>query len=424
MKFIFLLLLGLSKSQNNELTLRNNLFTNYSSAIRPIKNSSNPINVEMGIGIKNLEEFNQKLESIKLNIWLRMNWNNEYLSWNETQYKINFLSVDESYVWIPDVELINAGSLPEIYTLKGGMNLYSSGDIMYSRPGIFQFSCPLKLEEFPFDTQTCEFTFSSWVYSVDFLTLKPYSDSSKAIDILDSFSHSEWKIKNTYYRNNNIQENDQIKNSITYTIVLERYPHYYSLSIGMTMTLVYVSFIIMLVAPDNLSRTGTAVFIPLTILALQLTIADKVPVVGYYTLMDKYFLACFVCSMFVSIESGVMYALLMINSTKIFNWMESRIDMEKIRDNPEYNITEINRGRSYNLEVINNRSQHVNEGNNTYTNQIFRTIAHDNSDLYLSEDNMIVKKIFKKYCVFTDNLFRLATPLIFSIYIGALINGR
>ena len=48
-----------------------------------------------------------------------------------------------------------------------------------------------------------------------------------------------------------------------------------------------VSFIIMLVAPDNLSRTGTAVFIPLTILALQLTIADKVPVVGYYTLMDK-----------------------------------------------------------------------------------------------------------------------------------------
>ena len=76
------------------------------------------------------------------------------------------------------------------------------------------------------------------------------------------------------------------------------------------------------------------------------------------------------------------------------------------------------------VEVINNRSQHVNEGNNIYTNQIFRTIAHDNSDLYLSENNMIVKKIFKKYCVFTDNLFRLATPLIFSIYIGALINGR
>ena len=52
------------------------------------------------------------------------------------------------------------------------------------------------------------------------------------------------------------------------------------------------------------------------------------------------------------------------------------------------------------------------------------TIAHDNSDLYLSENNMIVKKILKKYCIYVDNLLRLATPLIFSIYIGALINGR
>ena len=29
------------------------------------------------------------------------------------------------------------------------------------------------------------------------------------------------------------------------------------------------------------------------ILALQLTLADKIPVVGYFTLMDNFFLACF-----------------------------------------------------------------------------------------------------------------------------------
>ena len=68
---------------------------------------------------------------------------------------------------------------------------------------------------------------------------------------------------------------------------------------GMTISLVVVSFIIMLIKPDNLSRTGTAVFIPLTILALQLTIADKIPVVGYYTLMDQFFLTCFITSMIV-----------------------------------------------------------------------------------------------------------------------------
>ena len=47
---------------------------------------------------------------------------------------------------------------------------------------------------------------------------------------------------------------------------------------GMTISLMTVSFIIMLIKPDNLNGTGTFVFIPLTILALQLTIADKIPV--------------------------------------------------------------------------------------------------------------------------------------------------
>ena len=42
----------------------------------------------------------------------------------------------------------------------------------------------------------------------------------------------------------------------------------------------------MLMEPSNVSRTGTAVFIPLTILALQLTLASKIPVVGYYTTLD------------------------------------------------------------------------------------------------------------------------------------------
>ena len=133
---LFLLQINNVYSSNNELQLRNELFNNYSKNIRPLKDSSDKINIQMGIGIKNLEEFNQKIEAIKLNIWLRMNWNNEYLSWNESKYGIDFLSVDQSEVWIPDIELLNAASLPEIYTLKGGMNLYSNGNIMYSRPGI------------------------------------------------------------------------------------------------------------------------------------------------------------------------------------------------------------------------------------------------------------------------------------------------
>ncbi len=415
--FSFLLLLTCRESStNNELLLRNDLFKNYSSNIRPVINDSLPINVEMGIGIKNLEEFNQKIESIKLNIWLRMNWNNEYLKWNESDYNVNFLSIDQSEVWIPDVELLNAGSLPEIYTLKGGMNLYSSGDTMYSRPGIFKFSCPLKLQDFPFDTQKCEMTFSSWVYSKKYLTLKPYSDSSKTIDILSTFSHSEWDIIDVTYKSEIIIDDSINKDAITFTISLKRFSHYYALSIGMTMTLVYVSFIIMLVSPDNLSRTGTAVFIPLTILALQLTIADKIPVVGYYTLMDKFFLACFVSSMFVSMESGIIYILMVTNSRPFFNFMKKYIDIQKYKNNKKK--------KENMVELANVLEENTNNETKTDLDNVYKTINYDNSYLNLSEDQKICKKIIKKYVVKIDNFFRVACILVYSTYVGALIGEK
>ena len=303
------LLLFSSLGENYERSLRNDLFNNDSldNFIIPRQNLYTPLDVDMGIAVQTLEEFNQKVETIELNLWLRMNWNNTYLSWNESNYgNISFIVVDPKKIWHPDIELYNAASLPEIYKFDDRLYLYSNGNMFWSRPGIFKFSCAMDLIKFPFDTQNCSMTFGSWVYDQSFLNLKPYEDSSKAVDIFSSFSHGEWDVENIYL--NNFMENN--KTLIKYTIELQRFTHYYLLSIGMTITLVYVSIIIMFLPSDNISRTSTAVFIPLTILALQLTIVDKVPVVGYFTIMDKFFLSCFVCSMFVSIESGIIYALI------------------------------------------------------------------------------------------------------------------
>ena len=102
---------------------------------------------------------------------------------------------------------------------------------------------------------------------------------------------------------------------------------------GMTISLVLVSFIIMLIKPDNVSRTGTAVFIPLTILALQLTIADKIPVVGYYTLMDNFFLCCFITSMICSIESGLIFALITTKSPLVYKMFVRFFDFNKLFTN-------------------------------------------------------------------------------------------
>ena len=80
-------------------------------------------------------------------------------------------SVSKNQIWIPDTELLNAAGLPEIYTLKGGLMLYSDGTVFYSNPVVLKMPCSLELQIFPFDTQTCSMKFGSWVYSSQYLNL-------------------------------------------------------------------------------------------------------------------------------------------------------------------------------------------------------------------------------------------------------------
>ena len=327
LKFLLLLLSLLvnnSLANEEEKQLLNHLFKNYDKTSRPVKNFKDAVSVEMGLGVQTLESFNQMEESLALNVWLRSNWKDENLAWYNYS-NLTFLSISPDDIWTPDVELLNAAAKPEIYTLKGGLNLYNDGSIMYSKPGIYKYSCSLNLKMFPFDKQNCTMIFGNWIYSNNYVNLKPYDDENKQIDILDSFSHSEWKIEtvNVVYRNESRDCCPEEEfNTLYYSFILKRYPHYYKISMGMTITLVVVSFIISLMSPDNVSRTGTAVFIPLTILALQLTIADKIPVVGYFTLMDQFFLCCFITSMICSIESGLVYALITTKSSWFFRLVE------------------------------------------------------------------------------------------------------
>ena len=92
--------------------------------------------------------------------------------------------------------------------------------------------------------------------------------------------------------------------------------------------------------PDNVSRTSTAVFIPLTILALQLTLADKIPVVGYFTLMDNFFLCCFITSMLVSIESGLIFSLITTESKRLYQYLVTKFDLTKLVEEDQKKIQE------------------------------------------------------------------------------------
>ena len=65
---LLLLLINSAFSNKDEKGLRNILFTNYNKLVRPVESYNEVIQVNMGLGVQNLEAFNQKEETIDIPI--------------------------------------------------------------------------------------------------------------------------------------------------------------------------------------------------------------------------------------------------------------------------------------------------------------------------------------------------------------------
>ena len=452
-KLIFFLLFSQCFANKDEKDLLNNLLFNHNNRVRPIINYSESLEVQLGLGVQTIEAFNQVEETITLNIWQRMDWKDRTLTWNSTISNLNLISLSPNDIWTPDLELLNAANLPEIYTLKGGLYLHNDGNVTYSKPTILKFSCPLELSKFPFDSQNCVMNISSWIYTNNLLKLIPNKDIKNQIDVLDSFRHSEWDVIG-YNVNKFKQKRSCCRNNyfdvLSYNFKLKRYTHYYKINMGMTITLVIVSFILMFMPADNVSRTGTLVFIPLTILALQLTLSGKIPVVGYYTLMDYFFLLCFITSMLCSIESGLVYCLVTTKTPQFYACMSRKFQYfnkkEKIDDsnNDFLNvINELNNKNNKNnrikrtisytegVSTLTNRNhnelKNINESNSLEKknerdlilekNNIQKVINYDDKTLSLTEEELEIDKKINLLVINIDNIYRLVLPTIFFILI-------
>lgn len=298
----------------SEQDLRVKLFNNYSKINRPVLNISNNVKLKYGIEVKSLEYFDQKAENIKFNIWITQLWNDEYLTWNESQYGLKYIDINAYQIWLPDLELYNSASQPNVYDAHGGLKLYSNGNILWVRPTTYSFSCQLSLKDFPFDKQKCTMTFGSWKYNSNYLDVRPFNDSLKFsnISIDKDFSHNEWNIVDKYVIHKDIEylccPGELWPNSF-YTIVLKRNYTKYMVVITMTLLIALASMTLITFSVKNYTRTFVLVFLPLPIIWLQIYISSKIPVIEYYTYMERMLLTCFIVTIINSFESAILYCL-------------------------------------------------------------------------------------------------------------------
>jgi nicotinic acetylcholine receptor, invertebrate len=304
----------------SEYELRELLFRNYSVNNIPVLNHDDNIVLKYGLQIESLENFNQISENIKFNILIVQEWTDHLLNWNNNihtnhSHSLEYITLLSNQIWKPDLELYNAAEKPIVFDLKGGLKLFNNGKIYYSRPTQYSFSCKLDLKMFPFDKQNCEMIFGSWKYSKSKLDLKPFNenDITSNISVNPKFSHNEWNIINVNVKHEDIEylccPGEYYPNSF-FTITLERNYHKYMVVIIMTIFITLSDFFVTFIKVDNYKRTFILVFIPLTLLWLQIYIASKIPVIEYSTLMEKILFSCFVITILNAFESAILFIII------------------------------------------------------------------------------------------------------------------
>ena len=266
--------------------LSTDLFTNYSKDTRPVNYINETVKMEMGFTINNLEYFDQKAEKIRLNMEVHMNWFDSFLKWNISS---NSLIVPTYKIWMPDLELYNAAADPQEYESINSVYVYPDGHVFFDKPIIYSFSCTLDLERFPFDKQECFMTFGSWKFDGPSLDIRLIDNPIK---IADDFSHNEWNIVGVTYNHEDKKYlccPDTYWSINTFSIKFERNYHKYKLIIQLAIFIALSAFTVSLIPPYNYRRAFVLVFIPLSVIWIQIDVADKIPVVEYGTQIERFY---------------------------------------------------------------------------------------------------------------------------------------
>ncbi|XP_031617172.1 acetylcholine receptor subunit alpha-type acr-16-like [Contarinia nasturtii] len=175
--------------------LKRDLLMSYDKFARPTQHY-NTTKVTLDMKIKHVD-FDEKTSIFTVYSWFFMDWNDEKLKWNKTQYgNLSKLALAQHEVWQPDITLYNSVSPQNDFFGQANFVVESNGKVVWIPPATFKVLCDSNLRDWPFDTHQCTLAFGSWMYD------------GHEIDIVQketNDSHLELYVENTEWEITNVQ---------------------------------------------------------------------------------------------------------------------------------------------------------------------------------------------------------------------------
>ncbi|KAM8768588.1 neuronal acetylcholine receptor subunit alpha-10a isoform 2-T3 [Acanthopagrus schlegelii] len=272
--------------------LLKDLFTSYTSALRPVEDTNNILNVTLQITLSQIIDMDERNQILTAYLWIRQVWLDAHLKWNKDDYDgLDTIRIPSSYVWRPDIVLYNNADDHFTGPMDTNVVIRHDGQIMWDSPAITKSSCKVDVSFFPFDAQQCRFTYGSWTYNGNQLDIVNAMDSADLADLVDNV---EWEVLGMPAKKNIILYGccaDPYPD-VTYTLKLKRRASFYVFNL--LIPCVMISFLAPLgfyLPADSGEKVSLGVTVMLALTVFQLLVAEIMPPSENVPLIGKYYIA-------------------------------------------------------------------------------------------------------------------------------------
>lgn len=285
-------------SEDEERLVRD-LFRDYNKLIRPVENSNDTVEVEMGLSFVQLININEKNQVMTSNVWQQFHWKDYQLKWEPAHYGgIDVLRLPPDKVWRPDIVLFNNADGNYEARYKSNVLIYHDSRVEWIPPAIFQSTCRIDVTYFPFDQQRCEMIFGSWTYTGNAVTLKFYKDRNY-VELSDYWKSGTWdivEVPGCLQSFNGSKWGVPTESQITFYITIRRKTLFYTVNLILPTVLISFLCILVFYLPAEAGEKVTLGISILLSLVVFLLLVSKIlpPTSLVIPLIAKYLLFTFV----------------------------------------------------------------------------------------------------------------------------------
>ncbi|XP_003773346.1 neuronal acetylcholine receptor subunit alpha-9 [Sarcophilus harrisii] len=272
--------------------LFNDLFEDYSNALRPVEDTDKVLNVTLQITLSQIKDMDERNQILTAYLWIRQIWYDAYLKWDRDQYDgLDTIRIPSDLVWRPDIVLYNKADDESSEPVNTNVVLRYDGLITWDSPAITKSSCVVDVSYFPFDDQQCNLTFGSWTYNGNQVDIFNALDSG---DLSDFIEDVEWEIHGMPAVKNVITYGccSEPYPDITFTLILKRKSSFYIVNLLIPCVLISflapLSFYLPAASGEKVSL-GVTVLLAMTV--FQLMVAEIMPPSENVPLIGKYYIA-------------------------------------------------------------------------------------------------------------------------------------